>query len=648
VKTISLKKVSAVAVAALAIGSFTAIAPANAAEKANGSANGGIAALTLGKVTTTPTVGSVVVVKLGMSVNAIATNPASADTYKIQGALTTVPSGGSVGLSSVTTGAGATQTGTLTPILATAGTFFTATPAASVVTFTAAANGAVLGTFAAETDTRMSAQTVTNVGGYNFTPTKAGTYVLTVWQDTNGTGDTPSVGEVSQTLSITVAAAATLQASSTVIRAKSAATAAVTQDATTTQATYTAALDALPYAAAKGTSAATNRVAQIALVMLNNDGTAGAGLHSVTATMSGSGLVTCNNSGTASDGTLRSSTYTTLTGENVAVCHVNTDGTSGAGTVTFTVTDASTGVSTVVGSRTINSWGSVSKLAVSSTNFTVGKAGSPTGGALAARAAATEVGTTAGIAAGMTVNSATTSTPAFIVKATDSSGAVANTLAVPAIVSSAAAVVSGGTCILDNGTDADYSSGTGVGVYNCKFDTAANAVSGSKATLTIRVLDPADPLAVAYLTTTVDVTVGGSIATETIAFDKTSYAPGEAMVITRTAKDSAGNPVFDGAAAPAITFSKSVGGTAPGASIYVGGKKSSTSSTGVVSVFAPAVGGSFSMNATSGNTAGSALTASSTVTDGNAALLTQIDALNAKIVALNALIAKIMKKLGVK
>jgi hypothetical protein len=36
------------------------------------------------------------------------------------------------------------------------------------------------------------------------------------------------------------------------------------------------------------------------------------------------------------------------------------------------------------------------------------------------------------------------------------------------------------------------------------------------------------------------------------------------------------------------------------------------------------------------------------VLDGNAALLTQIDALNAKIVALNALIAKIMKKLGVR
>jgi hypothetical protein len=43
------------------------------------------------------------------------------------------------------------------------------------------------------------------------------------------------------------------------------------------------------------------------------------------------------------------------------------------------------------------------------------------------------------------------------------------------------------------------------------------------------------------------------------------------------------------------------------------------------------------------------VSASATVVDSNqTALMTQIDALNAKIVALNALIAKIMKKLGVK
>jgi hypothetical protein len=58
------------------------------------------------------------------------------------------------------------------------------------------------------------------------------------------------------------------------------------------------------------------------------------------------------------------------------------------------------------------------------------------------------------------------------------------------------------------------------------------------------------------------------------------------------------------------------------------------------------------MNGTTGasdaNLPGTAITTAVTVTDANSGLLTQIDALNAKIVALNALIAKIMKKLGVK
>jgi len=163
--------------------------------------------------------------------------------------------------------------------------------------------------------------------------------------------------------------------------------------------------------------------------------------------------------------------------------------------------------------------------------------------------------------------------------------------------------------------------------------------------MTFRVVDPAGD-GTTYLTSDVAFTIGGSVSTETITFDKTSYAPGEAMVVTITAKDSSGNPVYDGAASPAISFSKAVGGTAPAASVYSAGKKS-TSAT-APTVFAPAISGAFQALATSGNAAGSAISASATVTDANAGLLTQIDALNAKIVALNALIAKIMKKLGVK
>jgi hypothetical protein len=120
------------------------------------------------------------------------------------------------------------------------------------------------------------------------------------------------------------------------------------------------------------------------------------------------------------------------------------------------------------------------------------------------------------------------------------------------------------------------------------------------------------------------------------------------MVITRTAKDSAGNPVADGTASPVVTFSKAIGGTAPAAGFYKAGVSASATSSAKSGAFAPTVPGAFSVLATSSATGTPTITAASSVTDANAGLLTQIDALNAKIVALNALIAKIMKKLGVK
>jgi hypothetical protein len=253
---------------------------------------------------------------------------------------------------------------------------------------------------------------------------------------------------------------------------------------------------------------------------------------------------------------------------------------------------------------------------------------------------------------GVTTSGVTT--PAFIVSATDSGSRLTTTTSVPAVISSDATVVTGGTCTLDDGSNADYSSASpsaggtnSVGTYNCNFSTAANAVSGGKATLTIRVADPASTTG-GYITTTLGVTVGGSISTETIAFDKASYAAGEGFVITRTAKDSAGNPVFDGATSGAITFNKAVGGTAPAASIYVGGVSASSTTVAKATVFAPSIAGALTASMTGGDAASTVRTASATVTDANAGLLTQIDALNAKIVALNALIAKIMKKLGVK
>jgi hypothetical protein len=382
-------------------------------------------------------------------------------------------------------------------------------------------------------------------------------------------------------------------------------------------------------------------IAQIKVSLFKDDGNTDATANTVSCIVSGVGFCIVNQTpDTYAAATARSATETSSAA--VRYVHVGTDGTAGTGTVTVSVTGGVSAVETTLGTHSYTTYGDVAKLEVSTTNGSIGKAATATGGAQAVRLA-TEL--TLGL-----LGNATTM-PAFIVKATDSTGRAANAAALPTVTSSNGLAVVSGTCAKDAGyaavADTDYKSSTnGVGFYNCNFTGAANAVSGSKATLTISIADPAD--ATKTITTTLAVTIGGSVSTETVAFDKTAYAPGEAMVITRTAKDSAGNPVADGSSSPLVSFSKAIGGTAPAAGFYKAGVSASATSSAKSGAFAPTVPGAFSVLATSSATGTPTITAASSVTDANAGLLTQIDALNAKIVALNALIAKIMKKLGVK
>jgi hypothetical protein len=443
---------------------------------------------------------------------------------------------------------------------------------------------------------------------------------------------------------VTWSAIAALAPAASIVRIAPTGATGATQATVTPGATYTTTADAIPYSAPKATG---NRVAKIEVILVNNDGTAATQGHKVTASVSGAGFVLTNDNATAADGTAREESETLTVGtENIAWINVSGDGTAGTGTISISVTDVDTGVKTSLPSKTVTFYNTVTKLAVTTTNYTIGKAGQAVGGSIAGRTTAAELG-----AAGVTITS--TSTPAFVVTTTDSGGRNSTAAAVPTVISSDANVATGGTCVLDTYADADYSAspsagGTGsVGVYNCSWSAAANAASGSKATLTVRIADPASTTG-GYLTATVAVTIGGSISTETVEYDKASYAPGEAMVITRTAKDSAGNPVFDGATAGAVSFNKAVGGTAPAASMYIGGRSASSTTVAKSKVFAPSIPGALTASMTGGDAAATVRTAIATVTDANAGLLTQIDALNAKIVALNALIAKIMKKLGVK
>ena len=611
------KRISLVVAAALTLGGFSAVSvvSANAADLALGT----VTAITASSVTTAPTVGTSVFVKAGMSVAALtAASGNSAKTITLSGALTSYPAGGSVGVAA-NIAANATPAGTATPLAVTAGTVPTAAAAANSVTTT----------LAIENTTAWSAQAVTYTGGFNFNPTKAGTYVLTVWNDVNQDGII-NAAEVQQQVSVTVAASAVFSASTST---------AYSTTPTANGAAASATTNAIARSASKTVNSA---IEQIKVTLLKSDGTADTSGATVQADVSGVGYVSANTTADTA-GTPSTRSATDSSAASVRYVHVNSDGTGGAGYVTVYVTDPNTLVKSVLGVFNYTSYGSVTKLAVSSTNYNIARAGYTTGGHLAARAAATEVGggtITNPFAAGV-------STPAFIVKATDANGNAVSTAAVPTIVSSDATVVTGGTCILDDGSSATYSSSTnGVGYYNCDFSGAQGAKSGSKATLTLKVLDPADTTGLTYITTTLAVSVGGSVAKEVISTDKSSYAPGEALVITVTATDSSGNAVYDGATAVgSVTSSKSLGGSAFAPAIYVGGKASSKSSTGVVSTYAPSLPGSFALNATGTDAATTALTATSTVAGSNDA---QIASLITKINALAALIAKIQKKLGVK
>jgi len=164
---------------------------------------------------------------------------------------------------------------------------------------------------------------------------------------------------------------------------------------------------------------------------------------------------------------------------------------------------------------------------------------------------------------------------------------------------------------------------------------------------------------VTTVTTTATVNVSKSVAkTIVLATDKTTYAPGAKATLSLTLTDSDGKPVASGDYTTALV----AGGLTPSAALTTTLKFNSTDTTitvldGIAKVdfFVPisagpvTISGTYGAGAVVGALASTALTTALTVVDPNqSSLLTQIDALNAKIVALNALIAKIMKKLGVK
>jgi len=613
VKTISLKKVSAVAVASLGFG-LLSVVPANAAPATAwtvGTVAGDTTAITLASGTSAPSVGSAVNVNFGAAVGTVAGGADATHgifaTYV--GFLSSYPSGGYA-----TTTASATATTTTTAV--TGGTTSAATNTISVLETTATAG---------LTATTVTASSSTGIGKFVFTPTVAGTYTLKVWNDAGNSPDgVIAYNEPVQTIDIVVAARAGISpALSTAYQAgleqSGSFTATSTTDAVINRSAYPQ-----PVLCAKGTT----QCANVLVTVLDTNNVAVTSGYSFGADMSGAGnLGISDTNATYTQAASARSVSLTSPADNIFNVSIWGDGTSGVGTVTIYATDKTTGAKTTIATKKVTFYGTVAKLAVVTDTqaYAVLKAAK---------------GTATGIITGLT---ATSDTPALLLAATDSAGLPVANLTITA-TSDNVAIISGGTVAEDLvARDAGYLYG-GQGYYLVDVVSASSSTSGQKSVVTYSTTLSTG----AKVTTTANFSIGGSVSTETIAFDKTSYAPGEGMVITRTAKDSSGNPVYDGAASPVISFSKAVGGTAPVAGTYANGVSASSKSGKPATVFAPAIGGAFTMQATSGNAASSALSASATVTDANAGLLTQIDALNAKIVALNALIAKIMKKLGVK
>ena len=207
----------------------------------------------------------------------------------------------------------------------------------------------------------------------------------------------------------------------------------------------------------------------------------------------------------------------------------------------------------------------------------------------------------------------------------------------PTVVSATTTVIASGTC---SASDSD-------GLSFCAVTSAANT-AGKTASVTFKTVVSG----VDVVSNALTYTLGGALAKFTMAFDKPSYAAGAKMTINLTGVDATGAATFDGAKdifVTAITPSASTtySETADLAGVaFVDGKATMT-------MFAPLAAGPFSV--TAGIESGfqtamgaTSITVATAITDGSAALNTRIDSLNAKIVALTALIAKIMKSLKIK
>jgi trimeric autotransporter adhesin len=442
-------------------------------------------------------------------------------------------------------------------------------------------------------------------------PTVAGTYTVTL----TPSGDSNSFASSDLTWSTQVAM--TITAAS--VYSSGTSSAYVLTEASASGTTATSANDT---GSLTGTKNLDTLAGIITVTVKNADGTVCTSCL-VGGYITGAGYIaeSTNSAGTGSD--LGSPSYVrSLTAlaphssDGQATIGVYGDGTAGTGTITIQVTDAAGNVSTMT-TKSVVFYGSVASLKVISQPYGILYAGGNTSGVITGISAATLAANTED------------KSPAFVVEALDSNGNPVSGLTLSSTISDNTVISAVASNEDTSAHDTNLIYG-GLGFYLFNATTASTSVSGKSATVTVKILNPADSTNTTYLTTApVTFTTGGAVATQTIALDNTSYTAGAQMTLTITAKDSAGNPVYDDAPTPTtFTSNAAIQGLPTIASAYVGGVKSYNT------VYAPATAGDFTITATGTDKATTKVTATANVAEsGNATLA--LDAANAATDAAN-------------
>jgi len=350
------------------------------------------------------------------------------------------------------------------------------------------------------------------------------------------------------------------------------------------------------------------------------------------ATTNGIGLVKAMASAASTDGDSTGTSLALSSSASTGYINVSGSGTAGKSVVTVTVTDAVTGVTTTLGTVEIVFYSStVASLTATSIRKIVG--------------AGITVGCAGASCSQADYSTASTGTPAITIVAKDSGGNVIPSLTLVANPNDAT-VISSSSVTAANANDYN-----GLGYYNANLVGSASAGTGKKGTIYYSYTNSDGTV---IKSNTLEFVSGGKPSKLSISFDKATYAPGDKAVVTVNALDSSGNKAYDSTFAnlftsTGVTSNSSVQGTLPAASVTL-----IDGAAAYKTVYAPVVAGTWTLTGTTDTSLatadqGATVTGSATVSSAaESAVAAQIASLITKINALQKLIAKIQKKLGVK